>query len=256
MAYDTELAQWRAARLAALTAEDGWLNLTDRLELQPGRQSVGSGEGCDLCLSVGPQFVGIIEVSPSGEVALHHDGGTGAFVARNGGNPMLRIAGLLLEIHTVEGQPALRVRQIDHPSRTGFAGLRYFPTDPALVVIARWEKLATPKAMPVDMVSGAVETVTQTHVARFSLQDQEFAMVPTHTKAAQPMFVIRDATSGRQTYGASRFLLGDVLDDQTIRLDFNRLHNPPCAFTDFAICPLPPRENILSIALQAGELAP
>ena len=70
------------------------------------------------------------------------------------------------------------------------------------------------------------------------------------------MFVIRDATSGRETYGASRFLIGEDMTDDEITLDFNRLHNPPCAFTPFAICPLPPRQNILPFAVTAGELAP
>jgi uncharacterized protein (DUF1684 family) len=66
------------------------------------------------------------------------------------------------------------------------------------------------------------------------------------------MFVIRDATAGSETYAASRFLIGDPAGD-TITLDFNRAHNPPCAFTDFAICPLPPRENRLSFPIRAGE---
>jgi uncharacterized protein (DUF1684 family) len=70
------------------------------------------------------------------------------------------------------------------------------------------------------------------------------------------MFVIRDKTSGRETYAASRFLIGEDVTDTTITLDFNRAHNPPCAFTEFAICPLPPRENILPFALRAGEMAP
>ena len=70
------------------------------------------------------------------------------------------------------------------------------------------------------------------------------------------MFVIRDATSGRQTYAASRFLIGDDVADGQITLDFNRAFSPPCAFSDFAICPLPPRSNILPFAVMAGEMWP
>lgn len=68
------------------------------------------------------------------------------------------------------------------------------------------------------------------------------------------MFVVRDRTSGRETYAASRFLIGEDVTDTAITLDFNKAHNPPCAFTDFAICPLPPCENILTFAVEAGEL--
>ena len=71
-----------------------------------------------------------------------------------------------------------------------------------------------------------------------------------------PMFVLRDQTSGHQTYAASRFLIGQDMTATAITLDFNKAHSPPCAFTDLAICPLPPRQNILPFAIQAGELAP
>lgn len=260
-AYDAELADWRTARLAALVAEDGWLNLTDRVEIAgPGRWSVGSGAGNDLQLCVGPERLGWLTTETSGLATFRNPKGRSWTFQKSGESPprvrSKALHDLLLEIHTVDGMSALRIRQIDHPARTTFAGLRHFPTDPAWVVPARWEKLADPVATKVDMVSGVTETVVQTHLARFSIAGREIALVPTHMKGAQPMFVVRDATSGQETYGASRFLLGDVLDEHRIRLDFNRLHNPPCAFTDLAICPLPPPGNILPFRIAAGELAP
>lgn len=259
-AYQSELTDWRAKRLAALVAEDGWLNLTDRIETAPGRWSVGSGADNDLQLSVGPRQLGWLVLDRAGSARFEMpDGEILSFQPVTGGFPQLRspaLGGLLLELHTVDGTPALRVRQMDHPARLGFPGLRYFPTDPAWKIRARWERLANPVTTRVDMVSGVTEAVTQTHVARFSVAGQDIALTPTHSKGAQPMFVIRDATSGRETYGASRFLLGDVLDEDAIQLDFNRLYNPPCAFTDLAICPLPPPGNILRFRIEAGELAP
>jgi uncharacterized protein len=256
-AYEAELADWRAARLSALVAEDGWLNLTDRIEIAgPGRWSVGAGAGNDLQLSVGPERLGWLEIDQSGGATLHSANKIRAFQTVKGSFPRVRLKSLILELHTVADQYALRVRQIDHPARTSFPGIRHFPTDPDWVTFARWERLIDSVATKVDMVSGATETVLQTHVARFSRAGQDISLIPTHWKGSQPMFVIRDATSGRETYGASRFLLGDILDNQLIRLDFNRLHNPPCAFTDLAICPLPPPGNILPFRIEAGELAP
>ena len=69
------------------------------------------------------------------------------------------------------------------------------------------------------------------------------------------MFVIRDRTSGPETYGAARFLIGDVRGDRVV-LDFNKAFNPPCAFTDFAVCPLPSAQNVLPFPIRAGEKKP
>ena len=167
-----------------------------------------------------------------------------AFEAQ-GGNPMLRVAGLLLELHTVEGQPALRVRDLGLPRAVTLSS---YPFDPAWVINAKWEALAAPQAQLVDQKGAGTTEVTLTHRAHFTHDGQDV----THWKAGKPMFVIRDATAGSETYAASRFLIGDPAGD-TITLDFNRAHNPPCAFTDFAICPLPPRENRLSFPIRAGE---
>ena len=97
--------------------------------------------------------------------------------------------------------------------------------------------------------------VELTHAARFVHAGREVTLRPTHWKAGKPMFVIRDATAGKETYAASRFLIGEVQGDQVV-LDFNKAFNPPCAFTDFAVCPLPPRQNIMGFEIRAGEKTP
>lgn len=248
MTDPADLTQWKAARLAALTAPDGWLNLTDRLDIPPGPQRVGSAPDNDLVLSRGPAYLGTLHPG----FAFENAEGTHPFVATSG-NPMLEVPPFLLEIHTVEGQPALRVRDLAlRPEVT----LRYFPFDPAWVVRARWERLATPQAQTIAQKGAGETQVSLTHRAHFSHQGQEVTLLATHWKSGQPMFVIRDATSGETTYAASRFLMGEEMTESEITLDFNRAHNPPCAFTDFAICPLPPRENRLPFAVTAGELAP
>lgn len=246
---------WQAARLAALTAEDGWLNLTDRIEIAPGRLTLGRGDH-DLRLSVGPDLLGTLVLSPDLTARLETPEGHVLYFAPGpGGFDTLRIADLILEIHIVEGAAALRLRQIDHPARHDFAGIDSFPFDPDWVIDAEWHELPAPVLREIAMVAGRSDSVRQTHVARFSHAGQQVELVPTHIKAGRPMFVIRDATSGHETYGASRFLIGEVAGNR-VRLDFNRLHNPPCAYTPFAICPLPPPENRLAFAIRAGELTP
>lgn len=241
---------WQVARLQALLAADGWLNLTDRVEIPPGPQSLGRGADKDLVLSVGPEDLGVIRADAV-SASLTIGGEVLEFVSR-GGNPVLEVAGLLLELHTVEGQPALRVRDLAMPVDVR---LTSYPYDPAWVIEAEWEALAAPQAQSVEQKGAGPTEVSLTHRAHFRHEGAEVVLLATHWKEGKPMFVIRDATSGRETYAASRFLIGAPKGDR-ITLDFNRAHNPPCAFTDFAICPLPPRENRLGFAIRAGERKP
>ncbi len=243
----TSYQDWQAERLAALTAEDAWLNLTDRVEVGSGPHSVGRAGDNDLVLSVGPDHLGVLTATAH-QASLRVGAQHLAFV-KQGGNPVLRTAGLLLELHTVEGQPALRVRDLGLPRKVA---LSYFAFDPDWVITARWEELAAPKAQSVDQNGAGATEVTLTHRAHFTHEGQDVTLLATHWKAGKPMFVIRDATAGVETYAASRFLIGEP-EGETITLDFNRAHNPPCAFSDFAICPLPPRENRLPFAIRAGE---
>ena len=245
-------ADWQAARLSALTAADGWLNLTDRIVVGQGPQSVGSGPANDLILSVGPPELGVLTVVSPDQASLVTDTGTHDFQSHPGAGPRLTIAGLLLEIHTVDNVPALRVRDLSiRPNPQ----LTYFPYDPAWVITATWEPLTAPRLAGVKMIGGTSVAVTIRHIARFTHAGQSVTLLPTHQKDGLPMFVIRDATTGQQTYAASRFLIAEPSGDSIV-LDFNRAHTPPCGFTDFAICPLPPPENRLPFAVPAGELTP
>lgn len=251
------LAQFRADRLAALTAPDGWLNLVDRIDTRPGTWTLGRAEGNDLPLSAGPDHLGRLTVTPDNTALLTDiTGAEHPFLPRPEAPAGLEVANLLLELHIVEGRPALRVRQIDHPARLAFPGLHHFPENPAWVIRAAWEVLDEPEALAIDLKGGAADTVTISHRARFTHQGQQVVLTPTHRKGGKPMFVIRDATSGRETYGAARFLLGEDRTDDEITLDFNRAISPPCAFTDLAICPLPPPGNVAPFRIEAGERWP
>ncbi|MEO6298685.1 MAG: DUF1684 domain-containing protein [Paracoccaceae bacterium] len=248
MTIPAEYTQWKAARLQSLTAEDGWLNLTDRVDIPPGPQTVGNATDNAIILSRGPAHLGTLL---PGFRFQTPDGIPQSFQAGRG-NPELRVDQFLLEIHTVDGHPALRVRDLTLPRAVT---LRYFPYDPAWKIRARWEALTAPQSQSIDQKGGNATTVSLTHRAHFSLEGHTITLLATHWKSGLPMFVIRDQTAGRETYPASRFLMGEDVTADAITLDFNKAHNPPCAFTDFAICPLPPRENILPFAMRAGELA-
>jgi uncharacterized protein (DUF1684 family) len=105
------------------------------------------------------------------------------------------------------------------------------------------------------MKGGSAAAVTITHRASFTHAGQTVSLTPTHWKSGKPMFVFRDATAG-ETYAAGRFLIGEDIEGDEITLDFNRAFTPPCGFTEFAICPLPPPGNVLAFRIEAGEKAP
>lgn len=244
------LAEDRAARLAALAAPDGWLNLIDRIELAPGRHRVGAEQ--ELRLSSGPALLGLLDLGADGTASFARPGAAPQpFVPVPDAFPQLRVDPFLLEIHTVDGRPALRVRDL---TLTPQVTLRHYPDAPDWVIRAGWETLI-PEQCEVRMKDGSRAAVTLTHRATFSHAGCAVTLTPTHWKAGKPMFVFRDATAG-ETYPACRFLYGEDAGDTAITLDFNRAFTPPCGFTDFAICPLPPPGNVLPFRIEAGERAP
>ncbi len=89
----------------------------------------------------------------------------------------------------------------------------------------------------------------------FHLAGREFRLYPILEEpgAKQLFFIFRDQTSGKETYGAGRFLYTDLPKDGQVILDFNKAYNPPCVFTPYATCPLPPPENRLAVRIEAGE---
>ena len=248
-----DLDTWKTTRKAALEAEDGWLNLVARLDLPFGEYRAGSEPDCELRLPSGPAHLGTISHGPGGVAFTAPGDAPQNFRPAPGGFPQLKVPPFLLEFHDPGDQPALRVRDLTQPRR---AVLAYFPVDPDWMIEADWVPIAAPQEVEIGQSGAANTNVTVTHEARFRHQGTLISLVPTHWKSGKPMFVIRDATSGKQTYAASRFLIPEPAEAGRITLDFNRAHNPPCAFTDLAICPLPPHGNVLPFAVTAGELMP
>jgi len=254
-AHAAELDAWHSARLAALAAGNGWLNLTDRIEIAPGRHSVGRAEGNDVVLSAGPDNLGQLDLRADGSASFTAGGQTLAFASEKDEPPHLELGGLMLEITEIEGQRALRVRDLSLPKADGLPHIPRYPADPAWRIVADWVALAEPVDLRLDTVRDVKTGVRLTHEARFRHEGRDVTLLATHWKEGKPMFVIRDSTSGGETYAASRFLLGEVTGAQVV-LDFNRAFNPPCAFTIHAVCPLPPRQNILPFPVRAGERMP
>ncbi|WP_116083808.1 DUF1684 domain-containing protein [Tropicimonas sp. IMCC34011] len=257
MTADTDFAaahaEWFETRMSKLTAEDGWLNLLGRWWITPGTWTIGSGEGNDVVLPLGPQRVGTLTLT---------DGDSGRFVTSGGEEmPLDRAAGrfswrtdrFAMEITSLNDLRALRIRDIQSENAARLAPIPFFDLDPALRITARWEPLPKPISLTLDTIIGVPTEVPVSHVARFEFAGREMSMLPTYGTADRPQFVFRDLTSLDDTYAHMRFVFGEDVTEDGVVIDFNRATNPPCAFTSHAVCPLPPRENLFGVRIEAGE---
>jgi len=147
----------------------------------------------------------------------------------------------------------IRLKDPDSQYRREFHGIEYFPADERYRVTARF--VAERRTIPILNILGQTEPSECPGYVVFRLNGQELRLYPILEEpgAKQLFYIFRDQTTGKETYGAGRFLYSDLPQDGQVTLDFNKAYNPPCAFTPYATCPLPPKENHLAVRIEAGE---
>ena len=266
----SELAQWRAKRLQRLTAPDGWLTLIGLHWLKPGMQGVGADQGNAIVLAKGPPLLGeVIWEEATGQVTFRAEPG---IEVRVDGNLIaapvvlsndeekptrIQVGTLTLQVISRGDRKALRVKDNDASTRTHFHGLEYFPENPFWKIEAQWLPFSPPPTIKVQNIVGTVSTESVPGKAIFERDGKTYELWPIQETGDETLFFIfSDQTSGKETYGAARFLFTDPPKDGKLLLDFNRAINPPCAFTPFATCPLPPSQNRLTLRVAAGEKLP
>ncbi len=269
--FAAEHAAWRADRVARLTAPDGWLTLIGLHWLKEGKQTIGSAEGNDIRLAAGPAQLGTVTLTP-GKTVLYRPA---AFVearlndlnigATKTGEAILRyespdhvstvrVGELSFFVIQRGDKLGLRVRDNASARRKHFAGIDAFEADPAWRIEADWVAFETPREIPITNMLGQTTMNKVFGKAVFTRDGQTIELLPVADSAdATLFFIISDGTSGEETYGAARFVYAEPPKDGKVILDFNRALNPPCAFTPFATCPLPPKENRMTLRITAGE---
>ncbi|PVA07394.1 DUF1684 domain-containing protein [Thalassorhabdomicrobium marinisediminis] len=246
-------AQWFETRLAKLKAEDGWLNLLGRWWVEDGTYTIGSAAECDVRLPVGPARLGTLTFNGDDKGTFTPADGDPVAIDKAAGPMAWRAGRFLLEITAPNARRALRIRDTEHDTEAALKPIPFYALDPALRITAKLEALPEPMTITLDTVIGVPTKATVTHRARFELGGEEVCMLATYGTPERPQFIFRDLTSLDETYGDMRFVFGEEVTEDSVVVDFNRAVNPPCAFTDHAICPLAPRENLFSLRIEAGE---
>lgn len=273
--YTHEIQQWRADRVARLTAPDGWLSLIGLEWLHEGANRVGSAAGNDIVLKAGPAQLGTVTLAADGMVRIVLDKHSGATVdgksvgeatlvddmhATAGAEPTtVRFGNASFFVIDRDNRKALRVKDTDAEARRDFLGIDYFPVDASWRIEAEWVPFVPEHDLEIGTAIGTIDKVKVPGKAVFQRDGHTFELLPYQEEpGGELFFVIADKTSGKETYGAARFLyaalpVGGLAKPGKVVLDFNQAYNPPCAFTPFATCPLAPPENRLDVAVTAGE---
>lgn len=251
------LDAWRTERQTELSAPDSWLGLVGLYWLDKPLNRVGADPACEVRMPGGPAQLGILRSEGRGLIWQPEFGEAVALKTDRDGRPDIIESGTLaFFVLERDGRFAVRVRDRAWKQRIAFSGVDHFPEDAAWCIEANWEPLSPPLRMEVPNVLGELKPVEVAFKAVFTVGGQRVELLPMAVAEHEIFFVFRDRTSGRESYGAGRFLKAEAAEAGIIRLDFNRAYNPPCAFTPFATCPLPPPENWLPFAVTAGELKP
>jgi uncharacterized protein (DUF1684 family) len=275
--YEREILAWRAARVARLTANDSWLSLIGRFELPIGESTIGSDETSAIQLPVdkAPPSLGRlvrvderVEFAPAAasEVGVQRVGSRNSEpVSRSitlttdaRGEPDRLVFGpLRIEIMQRGTSFAVRVRDTESAALQSFAGIEYFPIRPEWRVTARLIPYQPEKRIDMVYESGDPEPYRSPGAAIFERDGVEFRIDPVFDGSRPRLYVVfGDQTNRDESYGAGRFLYAPLPADGQVVLDFNQAFSPPCAFTPFAVCPLPPPQNRLALRVNAGEKRP
>jgi uncharacterized protein len=269
-AHVAAVEEWREARYARLREPLSWLTLAGLQWLDEGENALGSAPDTDLRLPAGPAVAGrlvregrrvIAYSAPDGALTHHGVPADGLELVSDLDAPddeeptLLELGSLRMCVIRRGDRIGLRVWDVDAPARASFAGIPHYPVGPAWRFAARLEPPAAGETIAIADVIGEVEPMPSMGTVAFTVDDREHRLVAVDGGDGRLWLIFGDATNADTTYGGGRYLYTDPVDgDGTVVVDFNRAYNPPCVFSPYATCPLPPPENRLSIRVEAGEM--
>jgi uncharacterized protein (DUF1684 family) len=265
--YKAEIDNWRADHEQSLRKEDSWLTVAGLFWLKDGVNTIGKCNGYDVELTDNfkQDKFGAIQFH-NGKAVLNVEPGVEA--AADDGKPVT-----VLELVSDDPGPAtkvttgtqtfylikredkfgIRLKDTETAERRDFAGEQWFPVDENYRVTGTFEPFDSVQEVEIPNVLGGTFKMKSPGVVKFKLKGKDLSLQPVVEDEKTLFFIFKDMTSSNETYGAGRFLYTNNPVDGKVVLDLNKAENPPCAFTSFATCPLPPPQNRLDIDIKAGE---
>lgn len=268
--YKASVEAWRQRRLARLTSDQGWLTLAGLFWLKEGPNRFGTDPSNEIVLPPGsaPARAGVFELH-GGRVGVRVAGGV---TVTSAGKPVtamdlkddmpgppddLTLGDLTLRVIQRQDRFGIRLWDRNSPVRKEFKGLRWFPVQAKYRVSAAWTPYDPPREIEIPNVLGQIDRLPCPGYASFRLEGMDLRLEPVIEEPGDTrlFYIFRDETAGKETYGAGRFLYSERPEGGRVALDFNEAYSPPCAFTPYATCPLPPPQNRLPVRIEAGEKA-
>ncbi len=245
--YSQAIEQWRAQHAKTLQSETGWLHVAGLFWLKEGANRAGTDASSDIVLPDGPKNAGVFTLR---EGAVRFESAKRAALALEPNADIVPIGRLKLFVIVRGDRVGLRMRDPQSALLREFQGLQWYPIETQARIVAKF--VVEPRKIRVPNILGQDNEQESPGYAEFAWRGKQMRLYPVREEK-RLFFIFRDQTSGRGTYGAGRFLYADFATDGVVVLDFNQAENPPCAYTPFATCPLPPKENRLDVKIEAGE---
>ena len=263
--YIKEINAWDRQRVENLKGENGWLNVAGRFTMMPGQKTVGADSANHIVFPAGkaPAHMGyfIVQDSAVHFVALPgtevYAGGklfsTGV-IFKKGDVKGVVLSHKSLRWFVIErsGRFILRLRDFESDELKNFTHIDRYPVDESWRIEAEFEPVKEKKNITFENVIGTTTEMEFMGTLSFERNGEKYTL---NAVLDEDLFIVfADSTTGKETYRGGRMLHAAIpKKGEKVILDFNKAYNPPCAFTDFATCPLPPKENILPLRVEAGE---
>ncbi len=259
---------WKQNRDKRLRAEDGWLTLVGLHWLREGDNTFGSAKSNGIVMTAkAPASMGTltlrdgrVTLKPARSAGLTIDGKpvTGPVELRpdndEKGPTSVKSGSLLFYAIERAGRHGIRVKDPESEARTSFKGLEYYPIDTKWRFEARFEPYTPVKQIPITDITGTTSDNPSPGALVFDVDGKTYRLDPILEGEDSLFIIFKDDTAADATYPAGRYLYSKMPGaDGKVVVDFNKAYNPPCAFTDFATCPLPPKQNDLPLRIEAGE---
>ncbi len=265
--YVKEINEWDAKRVNRLKADDGWLNLVGRFWLKQGESTFGSAKDNDIVVESSklPEHIGsfifldsvVTFRAKDGVKVMLGDMSVKEIVLVDDQKKdvtVLQIGSVKFNLIVRDTLFGIRFRDLNSDLVKNFKGVERFPIDESWKIAARFEAYNPVKEIDVPNVLGQISKEKSPGAVVFERDGKTHRIDAVDEGGDKLFLIIADETSGEETYGGGRFMYVNKPDSTgTILLDFNKAYNPPCVFTKYATCPLPPLQNYLKLRIEAGE---